>query len=63
MLVGCRITQLKRKAAGEKGPSTEPKPVTYTQPRSFNHASYGISQAPWSPVAPYVLVMGVLLTV
>ena len=62
MLVGCRTTRLQRKMTGEKGALTTPKPVTYALSQSFSHASYGIGHAPWSPIAPYVPVMGVPLT-
>ena len=63
MLVGCRTPQLKRKVTGEKGPSTEPELVTYTLTRSFSHASYRSGHVPSSPIAPYVPVTGVPLTV
>ena len=33
--IGCRTTQLKRKATGEKGPSTDPEPVTYSLLRFY----------------------------
>ena len=39
MLVGCRMTQLQRKATKEKGTATEPKPMTYTLSLTFSHVS------------------------
>ena len=47
-------TQLRRKATWEKGPTTEPEPVTYALTRSFSQASYRIGHAPLYHTAAYV---------
>ena len=39
-LVGCRTSQLRTKATGEKGPATESEPVTYALTQSLSHVSY-----------------------
>ena len=51
--------QLRRMAKWEKGPTTEPRTHDLRPTWSFSHASYGISHAPSSHIAPYVPVTGV----
>ena len=53
MLGGCRTSQLGRKVTREKGPATEPEPVTHALTWSFSYASHGTGHTPLSPIAPW----------